>query len=72
MATLEPPLSDERNGLVRKAICERANGLFLQARLMTDNLTEGLRDGRITEESLPDSLDRLPRTLRAVYEGMLK
>ncbi len=72
MATLEPPLSDEKNGLVREAICERANGLFLQARLMADNLAEGLRDGRITEETLPESLDRLPRTLRAVYEGMLK
>ncbi|KAK3901858.1 ankyrin repeat-containing domain protein [Staphylotrichum tortipilum] len=72
MATLDPPLSDEKNGLVRHAICERANGLFLQARLMTDNLAEGLRDGRVTAETLPDSLDRLPRTLRAVYEDMLK
>lgn len=72
MATLDPPLSDDKNELVRQTICERANGLFLQARLMADNLAEGLRDGRITEETLPDSLDRLPRTLRAVYEDMLK
>jgi ankyrin repeat protein len=72
MATLDPPLSDEKNELVRQTICERANGLFLQARLMADNLAEGLRDGRVTEETLPDSLDRLPHTLRAVYEDMLK
>ncbi|OIW24416.1 hypothetical protein CONLIGDRAFT_685396 [Coniochaeta ligniaria NRRL 30616] len=72
MATLDPPLSDDKNELVRQTICERANGLFLQARLMADNLAEGLRDGRVTEETLPDSLDRLPRTLRAVYEDMLK
>lgn len=72
MTTLDPPLSVDRNELVRQTICERANGLFLQARLMADNLAEGLRDGRITEETLPASLDRLPRTLRAVYEGMLK
>ena len=72
MATLEPPLSEDKNELVRQSICERANGLFLQARLLADNLAEGLRDGRITEEALPDSLDRLPRTLRAVYEDMLK
>ncbi|KAK4246018.1 ankyrin repeat-containing domain protein [Corynascus novoguineensis] len=72
MSTLQPPLSVDKRELVRQTICERANGLFLQARLMTDNLAEGLRDGRITPEALPDSLDRLPRTLRAVYEGMLK
>ncbi|KAK4158282.1 ankyrin repeat-containing domain protein [Chaetomidium leptoderma] len=72
MATLDPPLSDDKNELVRQTLCERANGLFLQARLMADNLAEGLRDGRITEATLPDSLDRLPRTLRAVYEDMLK
>jgi ankyrin repeat protein len=72
MATLDRPLSDDKNELVKQTICERANGLFLQARLMADNLAEGLRDGRITEETLPDSLDRLPRTLRAVYEDMLK
>lgn len=72
LATLDPPLSGNKNDLVRQTICERANGLFLQARLMTDNLVEGLQDGRITEETLPDSLDRLPRTLRAVYEGLLK
>jgi ankyrin repeat protein len=72
MATLDPPLGDDKNELVRQSICERANGLFLQARLLADNLAEGMRDGRITEEALPDSLDRLPRTLRAVYEDMLK
>ncbi|KAJ4289329.1 hypothetical protein N0V88_007080 [Collariella sp. IMI 366227] len=72
MAALDPPLGDDKNMLVRQTICERANGLFLQARLMADNLTEGLRDGRITQNTLPDSLDRLPRTLRAVYEDMLK
>ncbi|EAQ92988.1 hypothetical protein CHGG_01223 [Chaetomium globosum CBS 148.51] len=72
MTTLDPPLSDDKNELVRQSICERANGLFLQARLLADNLAEGLRDGRITEEDLPDNLDRLPRTLRAVYEDMLK
>ncbi|UKZ78952.1 hypothetical protein TrVFT333_006701 [Trichoderma virens FT-333] len=72
MATLDPPLSDEKNELVKQTICERANGLFLQARLIADNLAEGLRDRHITEETLPDSLDRLPRTLQEVYEGMLK
>ncbi|KAL6695813.1 ankyrin repeat-containing domain protein [Trichoderma pleuroticola] len=72
MATLEPPLSDDKNELIKQTICERANGLFLHARLIADNLAEGLRDGHITEETLPGSLDRLPRTLQAVYEDMLK
>lgn len=72
MATLDPPLSNDKNELVKQTICERANGLFLHARLIADNLAEGLRDRHITEETLPDSLDRLPRTLEDVYEGMLK
>ncbi|KAM0513647.1 hypothetical protein ACHAPE_007697 [Trichoderma viride] len=72
MATLDPPLSNDKNELVKQTICERAKGLFLHARLIADNLAEGLRDKRITEETLPDSLDRLPRTLQEVYEGMLK
>ncbi|EHK45526.1 putative ankyrin repeat protein [Trichoderma atroviride IMI 206040] len=72
MATLDPPLSNDKNELVKQTICERAKGLFLHARLIADNLAEGLRDKHITEETLPDSLDRLPRTLQDVYEGMLK
>ncbi|KAL6889127.1 ankyrin repeat-containing domain protein [Trichoderma evansii] len=72
MATLDPPLSNDKNELVKQTICERANGLFLHARLVADNLAEGLRDGHITEETLPDSLDRLPQTLQEVYEDMLK
>ncbi|KAM0447831.1 hypothetical protein ACHAO4_008575 [Trichoderma viride] len=72
MATLDPPLSNDKNELVKQTICERAKGLFLHARLIADNLAEGLRDKHITEETLPDSLDRLPRTLQEVYEGMLK
>lgn len=72
MATLDPPLSNEKNELVKQTICERANGLFLHARLVADNLADGLRDGHITEETLPDSLDRLPRTLNDVYENMLR
>lgn len=72
MASLNPKLSDERNELVKKAICERASGLFLHARLVTDNLAQSLQEGSVTEETLPDSLDRLPRSLREVYEEMLK
>ncbi|KAL7897311.1 putative ankyrin repeat protein [Trichoderma sp. SZMC 28014] len=72
MATLDPPLSNDKNELVKQTICERAKGLFLHARLIADNLAEGLRDKHVTEETLPDSLDRLPRTLQEVYESMLK
>ncbi|KAL2192540.1 ankyrin repeat-containing domain protein [Corynascus similis CBS 632.67] len=72
MATLNPPLSTDKRELVRQIICKRANGLFLQARLMVDNLAEGLLDGRITPETLPNSLECLPRTLRDVYESMLR
>lgn len=72
MGTLDPTLSPEKEDKVKEAICERAQGLFLHARLMTDTLTEGLKTGRITEAALPDSLDRLPHNLIDVYEEMLK
>lgn len=72
MAALEPKLSSDKSELVSKAICERANGLFLLARLVTDNLVENLQDGRTTEETLPDSLERLPRSLSDVYEQLLQ
>ncbi|KAG7057332.1 ankyrin repeat-containing protein [Colletotrichum scovillei] len=71
MATFEPALGDEKKELVAKTICDRAGGLFLHARLVLDSLVEGLQDGRITEETLPDSLDRLPRALHGVYESAL-
>ncbi|KAI1187124.1 ankyrin [Nemania serpens] len=72
MGTLDPALSPEKEDRVKDAICERAQGLFLHARLMTDTLTEGLKTGRITEVTLPDSLDRLPHNLVDVYKEMLK
>jgi hypothetical protein len=72
MATLERPLTEAKAKLVRDVICERASGLFLYARLAVDNLAEGLRDGRITEETLADNLERIPSSLREVYEDMLR
>lgn len=72
MASLEPRLSDDRCNLVRSAICKRASGLFLHARLITDNLAQNLQEGRVTEETLPDSLENLPASLRDVYEQMLR
>ncbi|KAI0869925.1 ankyrin repeat-containing domain protein [Hypoxylon argillaceum] len=72
ISSLDAMLSPETEDKVKQAICERARGLFLHARLMTDTLAEGLQTGRITEETLPDSLDRLPHNLIDVYEEMLK
>ncbi len=72
MGTLEPLLSPGGRNLVKQVICERAQGLFLHARLMTENLAEGLADRRITEETLPDCLETLPRTLKEVYGQILR
>ncbi|KAK8024263.1 hypothetical protein PG993_012329 [Apiospora rasikravindrae] len=71
MATLELTLSPEKEDLVKQTICERAQGLFLHARLMTDNLTDGLQQARVSKQTLPDSLERLPRNLTEVYDDML-
>ncbi|RGP63182.1 ankyrin repeat-containing [Fusarium sporotrichioides] len=71
VATIKPPISNERKELVMHTICDRAGGLFLHARLILDSLIEGLQDGSITNESLPDSLDRLPQALRGVYDRAL-
>ncbi|KAL8369910.1 hypothetical protein RB595_000324 [Gaeumannomyces hyphopodioides] len=72
LSALSPRLSPKVEELTKNTICERAQGLFLHGRLTTDNLTEGLRDGRITEATLPDSLEALPRSLLELYEGMLR
>ncbi len=72
LLSLNPSLKPETEERVKRTICERAQGLFLHARLMTDNLTEGLSDGWLSEETLPDSLDRLPDNLKDVYEEMLE
>jgi hypothetical protein len=64
MATLEPRLSKETEVLVKEAIFERAEGLFLYARLTMDSLIEGLRNGTIIEDTLPTSLEHLPSNLK--------
>lgn len=69
--TLSPKLSSSKYQEVKEAICERAKGLFLHTRRMTDNLTNGLREGAIVEESLPTSLERLPENLKELYTEML-
>ncbi|KLU92977.1 hypothetical protein MAPG_11920, partial [Magnaporthiopsis poae ATCC 64411] len=72
LSALSPRLCPKVEELTKNTICDRAQGLFLHGRLTTDNLTEGLHDGRITEATLPDSLEALPRSLRELYEGMLR
>ena len=71
MDELDRRLRSDKHKAVKDAICDRAQGLFLHARLMTDNLIEGLVEGRIVEENLPTSLERLPRSLRSLYTSML-
>lgn len=72
MGSLVPRLSLETEARVIEALCETANGLFLHARLLMDNLEEGLKTDRITEASLPASLEKLPDSLSALYEEMLR
>ncbi|KAM5341741.1 hypothetical protein ACJ41O_014772 [Fusarium nematophilum] len=71
LADLIPRLSPDKEELVRDTICQRAQGLFLHARLITDNLTENLKLDIITEKTLPDSMERVPASLKEFYEHML-
>jgi ankyrin repeat protein len=71
LRTLEPRVSHEKEVQVKDAICERANGLFLYARLTMDSLAEGLQEGSIIEDTLPTSLEQLPRNLKELYTKML-
>lgn len=71
LKTLEPKLSAETEENVKEAICSRAEGLFLYARLIMDSLTEGLLEGSILENTLPTSLEELPMTLKELYTRML-
>ena len=71
LMSLQPSLRPETEERVKQTICDRAQGLFLHARLLMDSLYEGLDDGSITEDSLPDTLERLPTSLKGVYEEML-
>jgi ankyrin repeat protein len=69
--TLDITLHQERKQAVKDAICTHAAGLFLYARLLTDNLRDRSKEGIITEDSLPDSLETLPRNLKELYTEML-
>jgi uncharacterized protein YifN (PemK superfamily) len=71
MATLEPRLAKEKEVLVKEAICQQAEGLFLYARLMMDSLIEGLHEGTTIEDTLPTSLEQLPSNLNELYTRML-
>lgn len=44
MAMLKPTLSEDKHDLVKQTICSHSSGLFLHARLLLDNLIEGLQD----------------------------
>jgi ankyrin repeat protein len=68
---LNPRLSSSKHDMVKHAICKRSRGLFLHARLMTDNLSEGISSGRISEETLPSSLESLLKNLVDLYTSML-
>ncbi|KAF4464176.1 ankyrin repeat-containing [Fusarium albosuccineum] len=71
LGSLIPRLSADKEQLVRDTICQRAQGLFLHARLITDTLTENLKLDIVTEETLPDSMERTPASLKEFYEHML-
>ncbi|CEJ94640.1 hypothetical protein VHEMI10159 [[Torrubiella] hemipterigena] len=60
MASLVPRLSLETESRVTEALCEAAKGSFLHARLLMDNLEEGLKtDRQPTEDRRPDIIDFL-------------
>ncbi|RDW59222.1 hypothetical protein BP5796_12146 [Coleophoma crateriformis] len=71
LSSLEPSLAKGKELLVQEAVCQRAAGLFLYARLTMDSLAEGLHNGTIVEDELPSSLGALPRNLKELYTRIL-
>ncbi|RDW63780.1 hypothetical protein BP6252_11325 [Coleophoma cylindrospora] len=71
LSSLEPSLAKEKELLVQEAVCQRAAGLFLYARLTMDSLAEGLHNGTIVEDELPASLEALPSNLKELYTTIL-
>jgi ankyrin repeat protein len=64
-------LSWKQHELVKAALCERAQGIFLHARLVMDDLLEKLSGADFKPESLQASLSRLPRSLGDLYTNLL-
>ena len=57
---------------VLQIMCARANGLFLYARLMMDNLLDPGKNSFADMETLLDTLNKLPTSLAEMYTGMLR
>lgn len=72
LESLKPRLAGDKEEQVKDAICRRAEGLFLYARLMMDSLTEGLREGTIFEGTLSTLLEQLPMNLKELYTKILE
>lgn len=56
---------------VRDAVCSRANGLFLYARLMMDDILNANNDPSASELKILATLQKLPTTLADMYTAML-
>jgi ankyrin repeat protein len=56
---------------LKPIICRRAQGLFLYARLVTDELIEAVKGVSITPADIPRIVESVPETLEDVYDKML-
>ncbi|KAJ4292522.1 hypothetical protein N0V90_009185 [Kalmusia sp. IMI 367209] len=56
---------------LKPIICRRAQGLFLYARLVTDELIEAIKGVDITPADIPKIVESVPDSLEDVYNKML-
>jgi ankyrin repeat protein len=56
---------------LKPIICRRAQGLFLYARLVTDELIEAVKGVNITPTDIPRIVESVPESLEGVYDKML-
>ncbi|KAH7115937.1 ankyrin repeat-containing domain protein, partial [Dendryphion nanum] len=56
---------------LKPIICSRACGLFLYARLVTDELIETVKDTEVRPADIPVIVDNIPKNLEDVYSKML-
>ncbi|MCJ1255632.1 hypothetical protein MMC24_003449 [Lignoscripta atroalba] len=65
-------IPEDTRSTIRHTLCSKAQGLFLYARLMMDDLLDLNKHNLTDKVSMQNALDKLPSCLADMYNGMLR